>query len=190
VYLKTNGTESITINATVYKDGSSGSVDATGGVEIEVSSSAISNSLTSASTLRYAGQLWDLNCGSGGYQLRDLTGNASHALMSESGWSPWRKNEKWELSTTLTGSGYIGGSARTVLPSGHLLENIYAVGGSGITLSVGESAGDSSLVGSLVCGSGAVKATLANCRSSNGRVYVNYTGGTGNVKVVVMGSLE
>jgi hypothetical protein len=197
VYLKTNGTDSITINGQQYKDGTGTSVNATSGVEIVVASATITNALTSASTLRYEGQLFDLDCNEGcGYQLHDRTGNKAHALLSpvSSGgvnvWDHCAKKREWQLYVPLTGSGYIGGSAATVLPAGHIITGINAIGGAGITLGIGSASGDTSIVSSLVCNSTVANATLAGVRTSNNYLYATYNAGSGNVTLLVRGVVE
>lgn len=192
IYLKTNGTEGVTINGTVYKDGTSGSVDARNGLELLVASANVSaNTLTSSSTLRYIGVVWELDLAVGvGYQLHDRSANNLHATLSETGWEHSAKRRDWQLITTLSAAGFIGGSARAMLPPGHIIGNIYTIGGSGITVSLGEAAGGTQLVTSLACNTTVASATLAALRSSNSRVYVNYVSGTGTVTVMMRGIVE
>jgi len=192
VYLKTNGTEAITINGTTYKDGTGGSTNATGGLEINVASATVSgNTLTSASNLRYIGVLWDLDCGVGmGYQLHDRSGNNAHAQLSETGFDHICKKREWQLVTTLSAAGYIGGSARAIIPANHIIGRIYTIGGSGITISMGETSGGTTVISSSACSTGVVSATVAGFRTSNNRLYVNYVSGSGSVTVLVKGYVE
>lgn len=191
VYLKTGGSESITINGQVYKDGTSGSIDASAGVEVVVASSSITNGLTSSSTLRYVGQLWELDCTVGcGYQLHDRSANGLHGLLSESGWEHSVKRRDWQLAAVMSAGGYIGGAARAVLPAGHIIERVYTIGGAGITLSLGETNGTATIVNGSVCGAGVVDATVATARSGNHQAYVTYNSGSGNVAVLLKGCVE
>lgn len=192
VYLKTSGTEAITINGTTYKDGTGGTTNATGGLEINVTSSTVSgNTLTSASTLRYIGVLYDLDMAVGvGYQLHDKSGNAAHAVLSETGTEHVMKKREWQLITTLSAAGYLGGSARAIVPSNHILARIFTIGGNGITISMGEAPAGTTIVTSSACTTGVVGATIGSLRSSNNRLYVNYVSGTGSVTLLIKGYVE
>ncbi len=190
VYLKTSGSDSIVINGTTYGNGS-GNTNATGGLEIEIASATITNNLTSSSTLQYIGGLWDLDCDAGcGFELRDRSGNAHHALLSASGCTHLVAKRDWQLTADLTASGYLGGSARVVLPEGHIIEKIWSVGGNGIVLNVGETTSGTTLVSSHSCSTGVASATLAAARSSNRQIYVTYASGSGSVRVVLKGTVE
>jgi len=189
VYLKTSGSDSIVINGQEYADGSASTIDASDGIVVEVASASITNNLSAASTLYYAGAICapDMRAGVG-YQLHDQSRNARHLLLSQNGIEHISKKRDWQLVVDVDASGYIGGSARAVLPEGAIIERAVSIGGAGAVVSLGSSSSATSdIVATHTTTSGAAPMSLSAMQASS--LYVDYLSGSATITLNLKGTL-